>query len=54
MVSIENTSVVDRSEPKVAREPIDSEPLALGAFALTTFLLSAINVGWLAPSEVCG
>ncbi len=42
----------DRTTPAVAASPIaDPAPLGLAAFALTTFLLSAFNAGWMTKAS---
>jgi succinate-acetate transporter protein len=52
-VSVNDDRITTEGEPRVAAEPValspiaDPAPLGLAAFALTTFLLSAANAGWM-------
>ena len=52
-MSVNDDRITTEGEPRVAAEPVaaspiaDPAPLGLAAFALTTFLLSAANAGWM-------
>src|ERR1700761_1316129 len=52
-VSVNDDRITTEGEPRVAAEPVAASPIAapaplgLAAFALTTFLLSAANAGWM-------
>jgi hypothetical protein len=56
-VSVNDDRITAEGERTVAAEPVavssiaDPAPLGLGAFALTTFLLSAANAGWMTKAS---
>jgi len=56
-VSVNDDRITAEGERSVAAEPVaaspiaDPAPLGLGAFALTTFLLSAANAGWMTKAS---
>jgi succinate-acetate transporter protein len=45
------TGVATESRPITMAPPADPAPLGLAAFALTTFLLSAANAGWMSAAS---
>ena len=56
-MSVNDDRITTEGEPSVAAEPAavspiaDPAPLGLAAFALTTFLLSAANAGWMTKAS---
>ena len=56
-MSVNDDRITAEGERSVAAEPVaaspiaDPAPLGLGAFALTTFLLSAANAGWMTKAS---